>query len=51
MTVDHAETNCGMNSYLVLLVIDGATNLLWATALTSLDSPQTLGAFRHWIDD
>ena len=40
-----------MNSYLVLLVIDGATNLLWATALTSLDSPETLGAFRLWIEE
>ena len=49
--VDHAEINYGMNSYLVLLVIDGATNLLWATALTSLDSPETLGALRLWIDE
>ena len=49
--VDHAEINYGMNSYLVLLVIDGATNLLWATALTSLDAPETLGAFRLWIDE
>ena len=40
-----------MNSYLVLLVIDGATNLLWATALTSLDAPETLGALRLWIDE
>ena len=49
--VDHAEINYGVNSYLVLLVIDGATNLLWATALTSLDAPETLGAFRLWIDE
>ena len=49
--VDHAEINYGMNSYPVLLVIDGATNLLWATALTSLDSPETLGALRLWIDE
>ena len=49
--VDHAEINYGMNSYVVLLVIDGATNLLWATALTSLDAPETLGAFRLWIDE
>ena len=48
--VDHAEINCGMNSHLVLLVIDGATNLLWAMALTSLDAPETLSAFRLWID-
>ena len=49
--VDHAEINYGMNNYLVLLVIDGATNLLWATALTSLDAPETLGALRLWIDE
>ena len=49
--VDHAEINYGMNSYLVLLVIDGATNLLCAPALTSLDSPETLDAFRHWIEE
>ena len=49
--VDHAEINYGMNSYLVLLVIDGATSLLWATALTSLDAPETLGAFRLWIEE
>ena len=48
--VDQAEINYGMNSYLVLLVIDGATNLLWATALTSLDAPETLGAFRLWVE-
>ena len=49
--VDHAEINYGMNSYLVLLVIDGATNLLWATALTSLDAPETLGGLRLWIEE
>ena len=49
--VDHAEISYGMNSYLVLLVIDGATNLLWATALTSLDVPENLGAFRLWIEE
>ena len=51
IVVDHAEINYGMNSYLVLLVIDGATNLLWATALTSLDAPETLGALRLWIEE
>ena len=48
--VDYTEINYGMHSYLVLLAIDGATNLLWATALTSLDAPETLSAFRLWID-
>ena len=40
-----------MNNYFVLLVFDGATNLRWATALTSLDAPETLGALRLWIDE
>ena len=40
--VDHAEINYGMNSYLVLLVIDGATNLLWATALHVLTRQKLL---------
>ena len=30
--VDHAEIQLRKNKYMVLLVLDGATNLLWATA-------------------
>ena len=40
--VDHAEIKFGTSLYLVLLIIDGATNLLWAT-LTTLEAPETLG--------
>ena len=49
--VDHAEIKFGTSLYLVLLIIDGATNLLWATALTTLEAPETLGAFRLWIEE
>ena len=49
--VDHAEILYGTTLYLVLLIIDGATNLLWATALTTLEVPETLCAFRLWIEE
>ena len=34
--------------YVVLLVLDGATNLLWATARNSLDKKETLTHLRSW---
>ena len=34
--------------YVVLLVLDGATNLLWATAQNSLDKKETLTHLRSW---
>ena len=34
--------------YVVLLVLDGATNLLWATAQNSLDKKETLTHLRAW---
>ena len=49
--VDHAEIKYATSLYLVLLIIDGATNLLWATALTTLEVPETLGVFRLWIEE
>ena len=49
--VDHEEIKFGTNAYLALVVIDGATNLLWATALTSLEAPETLNAFRQWTEE
>ena len=32
-------------------ILDGATNLLWATALSGLDATETLGAFRQWSEE
>ncbi|OLQ08354.1 hypothetical protein AK812_SmicGene8150 [Symbiodinium microadriaticum] len=49
--VDHEEIKFGSKAYLALVIIDGATNLLWATALTSLEAPETLNAFRQWTED
>ena len=41
----------GTNAYLALVIIDGASNLLWATALTNLEASETLGAFRQWTEE
>ena len=49
--VDHEEIKFGSKAYLALVIIDGASNLLWATALTSLEAPETLGAFRQWTEE
>ncbi|CAE7681264.1 unnamed protein product [Symbiodinium sp. CCMP2456] len=44
--VDHEEIEFGQKAYLALVIIDGASNLLWATALTSLEAPETLDSDR-----
>ena len=49
--VDHAEIQLRKNKYMVLLVLDGATNLLWATAQNSLNNKQTIQALRLWTDE
>ena len=49
--VDHEEIKFGTKAYLALVIMDGASNLLWATALTSLEAPETLGAFRQWTEE
>ena len=36
---------------MVLLVLDGASNLLWATAQTSLSNKETIQALRLWTDE
>ena len=40
--VDHAEIQMRKNTYMVLLILDGATNLLWATAQSSLNNKETI---------
>ena len=42
--VDHAEIQLRKSKYMVLLVLDGASNLLWATAQTSLSNKETIQA-------
>ena len=46
--VDHCEIELKKKKYIVLLVLDGATNLLWATAQNSLDKKETLTHLRSW---
>ena len=46
--VDHCEIELEKKKYVVLLVLDGATNLLWATAQNSLDKKETLTHLRSW---
>ena len=36
---------------MVLLVLDGATNLFWATAQNSLNNKETIQALRLWTDE
>ena len=50
--VDHCEIALKKKKkkYVVLLVLDGATNLLWATAQNSLDKKETLVHLREWND-
>ena len=49
--VDHAEIQLRKNKYMALLVLDGATNLLWATAQNSLNNKETIQALRLWTDE
>ena len=49
--VDHAEIMLRSNKYMVLLVLDGATNLLWATAQSSLSNKETIQCLRCWTDE
>ena len=49
--VNHAEIMLRSNKYMVLLVLDGATNLLWATAQSSLNKKDTIQCLRCWTDD
>ena len=46
--VDHCEIELKNKKYVVLLVLDGATNLLWATAQNSLENKETLTHLRSW---
>ena len=49
--VDHPEIMLRKNKYMVLLVLDGATNFLWATAQSSLSNKETIQALRLWTDE
>ena len=51
--VDHAEIMLRSNKYMVLLVLDGAANLLWATATaqSSLSNKETIQCLRCWTEE
>ena len=49
--VGHAEILLRTNKYMVLLVLDGAINLLWTTAQSSLNNKETIQALRLWTDE
>ena len=46
--VDHCEIELKKKKYVVLLVLDGATNLLWATAATRLRLRIHSITKKHW---
>ena len=48
---DHAEIQLGKSNCVVLLVLDGASNLLWVTAQSSLNSKETIQPLRLWTDE
>ena len=49
--VDHGEIMLRSNKYMVLLVLDGATNLLCASAQSSLSNKETIQCLRRGTDD
>ena len=49
--VDHAKMLLGKNKYMLLLVLGGASNLLWATAQSSLSNKEAIQALRLWTDE
>ena len=49
--VDHQEIQFRTAKYVVLLVLDGATNLLRATAQKTLLPEETISALRLWIEE
>ena len=48
---EHCEVELHKNKYIILLVLDGATNLLWATAQKDLIDQTTIQALRQWSDE
>ena len=48
---DHAEIQLRKSKYVVLLVLDGASNLLWATAQSSLNNKEPIQALRLCGDE
>ena len=49
--VDRAEIQLRKNKYVILRILDGATNLLWATAQNSMNNKDTIQCLRMWTDE
>ena len=49
--MQHILAFAAASQNVVWLIVDGATNLPWAMALTTLEAPETLGGFRLWIEE
>jgi len=48
--MDHTDLKLGKNYYLVLVVLDAATNLIWATPQLTKTCKETTRAIRQWMD-
>jgi hypothetical protein len=48
---DHCVIDHSGNKYLVLLILDGATNLLWANVQAAETASETISNMRSWIED
>ena len=48
--IDHAEVRVKEKKFLLLLVLDGATSLLWVSPQNTMLSSETIERLREWID-
>ena len=48
--MDHCEVTMGKSKGLVLLILDGASSLLWASAQPDSSAAHTLATAREWMD-
>jgi hypothetical protein len=48
--VDHCEVTLNKDKYLVFIILDGATNLLWARPQRTAEASDTLDGLRDWMD-
>ena len=48
--LDHCEVEISKVKYTILLVLDGASNLLWARPCNSKAAEESIEAVREWMD-
>ena len=49
--MDHCEVELSKKKYHIFLILDGASNLLWARPVSSLEHPESQEAIREWMDN